>query len=85
MPETISKGLGTREQLQELHGILVESLLTYMKDTPPQKRRAAVLDIIRAFLKDNGITKNLNSAKDVATSLEELSSLSIPFLPDHLN
>ena len=85
MPETISKGLGTREQLQELHGILVESLLTYMKDTPPQKRRSAVLDIIRAFLKDNGITKNLNSAKDVATSLEELSSLSIPFLPDHLN
>lgn len=78
-------GRTPREKLQELHGVLCDRFLDYAKNTPPGKIRASMIEVIRGFLKDNGITKNLAQAKDVAASLEELSDIGIPFLPDYLN
>jgi hypothetical protein len=74
-----------REQLEELHGLLTQTLLAYMANTPPNKRRASMLEVIRSFLKDNGIIKNLEACQDVAESLGELTSLDVPFLPDYIN
>lgn len=72
----------TREDLQEIHGLLCMSFLDYLKNTPPAKLRASMIEVIRSFLKDNHITKNLNSAKDVSQSLSELADMAVPFLPD---
>lgn len=71
----------TREQLEDLHKLLCESFHSYLLDTPADKRRASMIAEIRAFLRDNNVTKNLGSAKDVAKSLDELSGLGVPFLP----
>ena len=74
----------TREDLKELHGLLCESIFAYMRGVPPGKHKPAMLELIRQFLRDNGITKNLQSAQDVSESLEELTDLSIPFVPAYL-
>lgn len=77
-------GKATREQLRELHFILTETLLLYMQTTAPAKRRAGMLEVVRAFLKDNGITKNLDSSREVSKTLEALNDVAVPFLPDYL-
>lgn len=74
----------TREQLRDLHSILTETLLLYMTTTPPEKRRAGMLEVIRAFLKDNGVTKNIESARDVSSTLESINDIELPFMPDYL-
>ncbi|UCV01867.1 hypothetical protein [Dechloromonas denitrificans] len=71
----------TREQLEDLHRVLCKALMDYLLDTPADKRRASMIAEIRAFLRDNNVTKSLGAAKDVAKSLDELSGLGVPFLP----
>lgn len=77
------KGTATREELQEIHRVLCETFMDYLTNTPPGRIRASMLDVIRSFLKDNHISKNLSQAKDVTESLKDLSELSVPFLPDY--
>ncbi len=72
----------SREELQQIHGLLCMSFLEYLQNTPPAKLRASMIEVIRSFLKDNNITKNLTSAKDISQSLGELSDMAVPFLPD---
>lgn len=72
-------GAAPRDQLQKLHALLCETFLDYFQTTPPERRRASMLEVIRSFLKDNGIQKDLTLHRDVQTSLESLSSLDIPF------
>lgn len=48
-----------RDQLQKLHGLLCTTFLDYFETTPPERRRASMLEVIRSFLKDNGIQKDL--------------------------
>lgn len=68
-----------RDQLQELHRLLCTTFLDYLQTTPPERRRASMLEVIRSFLRDNGIQKDLTLHEDVQTSLQSLSSLDIPF------
>ena len=77
-----SSGIASRESLQTLHRLLCEYFTGYLANTPPSKIRASMLEVIRGFLKDNNVRKDLTSARDVKASLDELAGLSIPFLPD---
>lgn len=75
----------TREQLEDLHRQFAETLLAYLHDTPPEKRRSAMLEVIRGFLKDNGITRGLRSVADMKQTLTELTELDLPFFSDSVN
>lgn len=68
-----------REQLQELHRLLAGTFLDYLTKTPQDECTASMLEVIRSFLRDNGITKDLTSYADVQSSLGSLTSLDIPF------
>lgn len=68
-----------REQLQELHRLLCGIFLDYLRTTPPERRRASMLEVIRSFLRDNGIQKDMTLQEDVQTSLESLADMDIPF------
>ncbi|ENO74797.1 hypothetical protein [Thauera sp. 63] len=46
-----------REQLQELHRLLAGTFLDYLTKTPQDECTASMLEVIRSFLRDNGITK----------------------------
>lgn len=72
----------SKEELHEIHRLMCLNLLEYLQTTPADKIRASMIDVIRSFLKDNNITKNPRSAKDVSQSLNELSDMDVPFLPD---
>jgi hypothetical protein len=75
----------TREQLEELHGLLAKILLDYLKNTPPNRLRANKLEIVRSFLLQNGVKKDMNSGREVKAALADLSETDLPFLPDYLN
>lgn len=68
-----------QESLRELHRLLCTTFLDYLQTTPPERRRASMLEVIRSFLRDNGIQKDLTLHGDVQASLQSLSSLDIPF------
>ena len=76
-----STGPASVEQLYELHRLLTDRCLSYLRETPPEKLRGFMLAIIRAFLRDNGVRARLTTVKDLAKSLEELRDADIPFLP----
>jgi hypothetical protein len=71
----------TREQMEELHRLVAEALLEYMNMTPPAKRRASMLDVIRMFLKDNRIQAD-GSAESLRAGLERLKYFELPFPAD---
>lgn len=63
----MSKAL--KETLEELHGQLAETLLAEVKNSEADpKGRAAVLNVARQFLKDNGI-ESLPGANKTVSSL----------------
>jgi hypothetical protein len=67
----------TREQLEQLHALLLEALLEEFKGEQPPS--ASVMAVARKFLKDSGIVVNAAAAADLRQSLEQLRSLSLPF------
>lgn len=69
----------TRADLEELHKLLTDQFLEWMRQPEKYKVKPFHLAVVRQFLKDNGITKNLAQAKDVKKSLEELGDLEVPF------
>lgn len=72
----------TVEQLHDLHGRIADIMLTYLKETPPGQHTAFMLNVIRSFLVDNGIKKDLVMGADIRLSLKELADMDLPFLPD---
>lgn len=46
--------VASRETLGDLHGKVTDSLLAYVKGTPPLKRRATYLALIRRLLSQSG-------------------------------
>jgi hypothetical protein len=68
-----------REDLQEIHGLLCASFLDYLRLVPPEKRTASMLNVMRGFLRDNRIQKDLTLHTDVQRSLQTLSAMDIPF------
>ncbi len=71
----------TREDLQELHTCLTDVFLQWMRGADRNQMKAFQLEVLRKFLRDNGVAKNLATAKDIQSSLADLRSLDIPFLP----
>lgn len=69
----------TREDLHELHRMLALQFFEMMKT--PETLNASAFNVIRQFLKDNGITKDLVRAGDIKRSLESLVDAEVPFLP----
>lgn len=69
----------TRAELEELHKLLTDHFLDWMRQPEKYNLKPFHLAVIRQFLKDNGITKNLTQARDVKKSLEELGDLEVPF------
>lgn len=67
------------EQLRALWSSLLNVLITYMDTTPAAEQTAAMLAIVRAFLRDNEIHADLKAAKDLAGSLRDLRDTTLPF------
>lgn len=71
----------SREELQELHTLLTDVFLQWMRGADRHQMKAFQLEVLRKFLRDNGVAKNLTSATDIQSSLADLGSLDVPFLP----
>lgn len=72
----------TREDLQYLHTMMVHIFLGWMKT--PEKLKPFHLNVLRQFLKDNNVAKNLTQGRDIKAALEDLKDTEIPFLPPDL-
>ena len=68
----------SREKLEELHALLLDALFDAFKQA---EITAAMLAVARSFLRDNGVTVDAAGAADLRRSLQELRSLSLPFVP----
>lgn len=71
-------GPATREQLWQLWQLLLDTFISDMGN-PNYELRASYLDVVRAFLRDNGMTLNGMALVDARKSLSDLSMLSLPF------
>lgn len=69
----------SREALWGLWHSLLNTLTAYLEHTPPLEQTAAMLAIVRAFLRDNGIAADASAAKDLLSSMKELGELNLPF------
>lgn len=65
--------------LQTLWGLMLQQCIWYLEHTPPGDIRAEMLQVIRSFLRDNGIDADAAHRNDVQTSLKKLESLQLPF------
>jgi hypothetical protein len=67
----------SREALQELYALLLERLLEEFRKP---RVSAAYAMVARKLLKDAGITPSISAQADLRQSLEQLRSLSLPFV-----
>ena len=69
--------------MDALHESLADHLLTYMRTTPAEKRTAAHLAVIRAFLHDDSVLvvdlKQRQRQAVIREKVEELANLTLPF------
>ena len=71
----------TREELQELHYRLTKLFLTALRNPSKYDLSANFLNVVRQFLRDNSIVKDLAFAKDIKDGLKALGDADLPFLP----
>lgn len=71
----------TREDLQELHYRLTKLFLTALRNPSKYDLSANFLNVVRQFLRDNSIVKDLAFAKDIKDGLKALGDADLPFLP----
>lgn len=76
-PQTTSPA--SREALWKLWHLLLDTIYRYLQDTPPEKRRAAMLELARSFLRDNGIQIDGRSVQELAKDAAALKDLKMPF------
>lgn len=69
----------SRDQLNRLWQLLLETYIHYIENTPRGEHRASYLESARSFLRDNQITIDGQSTKDVQKSLQELAATRLPF------
>jgi hypothetical protein len=65
--------------LWDLWEALLDHCVQYLETTPPEKRTAQWMELIRAVLRDNGIRVDAHSAKDVRESAAQLRDARLPF------
>jgi len=75
----------TREDLQVIHDQLVAIFQMWMNDPVGHKVKPYHLEVVRKFLADNGVRKNLSKTQDINESLGELAGFDIPFSPNYLD
>lgn len=74
----------SREQMEELHRLLLESCAEYLAETPPEKRKASMLAVIRAFLRDNGISAQTIRQGGIDAATAKLHAMTaLPFKASH--
>lgn len=73
-------GVASQELLQDLHRMCAEHFHNYLVNTPPAKQRASMLEVIRKFMKDNGVEHS-----DKLVALEALSRPEAEPEADNLN
>lgn len=71
--------VATEDDLKELWHRLLQTFLRYMRETPYQDLDPKYLNVIRAFLKDNGLDAEGSHQMDVEESLKRLSGMDLPF------
>lgn len=71
----------TREELQELHYHLTQLFLKALRSPEKFDLNSNFLNVVRQFLRDNSIVKDLAFAKDIKASLIALEDAEVPFLP----
>ena len=72
----------SRKQLEELHSLLTGIFLKYLKG---DDHAAPMLNVIRSFLLNNGIVKDLTQVGAIRASMDDLKDISVPFLPPYLS
>ncbi len=75
----INAQTASTEQLWELWHQLMTACIRYLKDTPPDKQRSAMLAVIAGFLKDNGIRVDCRTSEALMQASETLKDLALPF------
>jgi hypothetical protein len=68
-----------RALLEQLWTFLAQHCLDYMRTVPPERRSTRHLSVIRAFLKDSGITAEQGRRLGDTGALSSLLSLGVPF------
>lgn len=76
--------VATQEDIKELWLLFLDHQLSYMRKVSQGKAKMSVkrMQIIRDFLRDNNIGIDAAHVADVATSLETLKGLVLPFQGD---
>ena len=67
----------SRQQLEELYAALLDTLLAKFKSG---RVSAAYAAVTRKLLKDAGVLASVGTQQDLLKSLEQLRSLSLPFI-----
>lgn len=69
------------EDLYALHAALAASFSALLSQPDQSKVRASHLNVLRLFLRDNKVGKDLGQSRAIKASLEDLVDADIPFLP----
>jgi hypothetical protein len=70
----------SKEALEALWRALLDSLLRYLRETPPEARRASMLAVVRDFLKDNNVVLPSGATnEDLRKAAERLANIKLPF------
>lgn len=84
----VSKGKASAQQLRELHRLFSQALYEYMTNTPVGKHRPAMLNVVRAFLNDNGVEHSSSvealellrkGLAEGGSTVADIASFSVPF------
>lgn len=84
----VSKGKASAQQLRELHRLFSQALYDYMVNTPTGTHKPAMLNVVRAFLNDNGVehSSSVEALELLRKGLAEggspvanIESFSVPF------
>lgn len=68
------------ELMRRLHQAVLDEMLLYMTETPVEKRRASMMSVIRAFLRDNHVSVQTLQQDGYAASLQHLKdTAALPF------
>ena len=75
---TVATSAATEDDLKTLWKLMLDHCKDYM-NLPPEKRDWKHMLVIRAFLKDNGMTVDSAHVEDVRESLKKLTGIVLPF------
>jgi hypothetical protein len=70
----------SKEALESLWRALLDALLRYLRETPPESRRASMLAVAREFLRDNNAVLPSGATNDdLRNAAERLADIKLPF------